>query len=144
MLERGTVKCCGLRLASSIDDLHYVDLRDVLAFGSRRQQRSIVCRYISRTINAQFRDVLTYILLVSPTLVLHVYVYVVHVYVLHCSGLLRVLCLLPCVLPCFLASSPPCILASVTPFSLADLVCSTMATHMVPTLGRSGSVRGVY
>ena len=24
------------------------------------------------------------------------------------------------------------------------LVCSTMATHMVPTLGRSGSVRGIY
>mmetsp|Transcript_25064 Transcript_25064/g.63587 ORF Transcript_25064/g.63587 Transcript_25064/m.63587 type:complete len:81 (+) Transcript_25064:53-295(+) len=51
-------------MAQSFDDLHYVDLRDVLAFGSRRPQRSIVC--------------------------------------------------------------------------------STMATHMVPTLGRSGSVRGVY
>ena len=38
--------------AQSFDDLHYVDLRDVLAFGSRRPQRSMVCRYISRTINA--------------------------------------------------------------------------------------------
>ena len=75
---------------------------------------------------------LYYILLISLTLVLLGRTCIcLHVYI-------------PCVLPCFLASSPPCILASVTPISLADLVCSTMATHMVPTLGRSGSVRGVY
>ena len=49
-----------LLCAQSCDDLHYVDLRDVVAFGSRRPQRSMVCRYISRTIDAQLRDVPTY------------------------------------------------------------------------------------
>ena len=36
------------------------DLAGGSAFGSRRPQRSMVCRYISRTIDAQFRDVPTY------------------------------------------------------------------------------------
>ena len=30
-------------------DLHHVDLRDVVAFGSRRPQRSMACRYVSLT-----------------------------------------------------------------------------------------------